>query len=506
MLLPWIVYLLFIAGLAYLGWLGHKRTKSFGSFAIGSGDIPPVVVGLTLAASVMSAATFIINPGFIYVHGVAAFMHFVVAVGLGFCLMLVLLSFRFRRLGAETKALTMPHWIGNRFQSAGIALYFAFVNLFALAFVVLIVGGLSIVMQQMLGISNLAALLMILVFETTYIFLGGTYAHAFTNILLASLMMVLTVLVLASGLPLFFQSEPGFFTSLAAQDPNLVAWVNPASNLFNGVFSIYISGFLIGAAVVCQPHILTKSLYVKNDQAVRQYLTVAVTALIVFFLLPFAGFYARLTVPPEQLVDAATGSFRQDLAMAVYLKTIFPGWLFPFVSVALLAAGMSTLDGILVALSTISANDLVLNLIKRFGKTQLSEEKRMALAYKLSHAILIAIAAAAFLICLNPPKLLGIFGQVGVYGLAVAAVPPLLGGVLIRRITLSRVWSASVMGLIVHFGLYFFGAKLFPNVNLAFANPSVTASIALIVSVIPSIGGAWLQEWLAEKQTATERV
>lgn len=505
MLLPWIVYLLFIAGLAYLGWIGHKRTKSFGSFAIGSGDIPPVVVGLTLAASVMSAATFIINPGFIYVHGVAAFMHFVVAVGLGFCLMLVLLSFRFRRLGAETKALTMPHWIGNRFQSTGIALYFAFVNLFALAFVVLIVGGLSIVMQQMLGISNLAALLMILVFETTYIFLGGTYAHAFTNILLASLMLVLTVLVLLSGLPLLFQSEPGFFASLAAQDSNLVAWVNPASNLFNSVFSIYISGFLIGAAVVCQPHILTKSLYVKSDQAVRKYLAVAVIALIGFFLLPFAGFYARLTVPPEQLVDAATGSFRQDLAMTVYLKTVFPPWLFPFVSVALLAAGMSTLDGILVALSTISANDLVLNLIKRFGKAQLSEEKRMALAYKLSHIILIAIAAIAFLICLNPPKLLGIFGQVGVYGMAVGAVPPLLGGVLFRRITLTRVWSASMIGLVVHFGLYFFGTKLFPNVNLAFANPGVTASIALIVSVIPSIGGAWLQEWLAEKQTATER-
>jgi SSS family solute:Na+ symporter/sodium/pantothenate symporter len=216
--------------------------------------------------------------------------------------------------------------------------------------------------------------------------------------------------------------------------------------------------------------------------------------------LPFAGFYSRLTIPPEQLVDAATGSFRQDLAMTVYLKTVFPQWLFPFISIALLAAGMSTLDGILVALSSICANDLVLNLIDRFGQGNLSEEARLSLAYKLSHLILIAIAATAFIICLDPPRLLGIFGQVGVYGMAVAAVPPLLGGVLFRRISLGLVWSASVAGLVVHFVLYIFGAKLFPETKLAFANPGVTASIAIIVAVIPALGGAWLHGWVTGRK------
>ncbi len=376
MILNWTVYLIYIAGVAYLGWLGQKRTKGFGSFAIGSGDIPPVVVGLTLAGSVISAATFIINPGFIYVHGLSAFMHFVVAVGVGFCVMLAVMSFRFRRLGEANQALTMVHWIGQRYRSKTISLYFAVVNLFALAFVVLIVGGLAIVMQQLLGISNLAALLIILGFETTYIFFGGTYAHAYTNILLVTLMLVVTVIILASGAPLFFQDSSGFFERLAAIDPNLVAWVNPASDLFNSVFSIYISGLIIGAALVCQPHILTKSLYVKSDHAVRQYLTVGIIAISLFFLLPGAGFYARLTLPPEQILDPATALFRQDMVMTVYLKQAFPQWVFPFISIALLAAGMSTLDGILVALSTISANDLALNLLERFGKSRYSEGKK----------------------------------------------------------------------------------------------------------------------------------
>jgi len=487
MTLAWSLFFIYLIGTAYLAWLGFKKTKDFNSFAIGTGDMSPFVVGITLAASTASAATFIINPGFIYVHGLAAFMHFVVSVGLGFCLMLVLLSFRFRRLGEQNHALTLPHWIGERFGSKGFALYFAVVNLFAVAFVVLIVGGLSIVMQQLLGLSNLVSLIIIIGFVTTYIFIGGTYAHAFTNTLQGTLMLFVSLIIIFSGVKFFFQGPPGFFEQIALQDPNLTAWVNPASNLFNSVFAIYVSGFIIGAAVVIQPHILTKALYVKSDRAVRQYLIVAIIALVIFFLLPIAGFYARLTLSPDQLIDSASKAFRQDLVMTVYLKTVFPGWLFTVMSIVLLAAGMSTLDGILVALSTISANDLLLNVIDRFAHKQLSAEKRLALAYKSSHFILVGIALASFLICLNPPKLLGIFGQVGVYGMVVAAVPPILGGILFKKISLQVVWWASLFGLVIHFILFFFGSKLFPESNLAFANPGVTSTIAILVTILPTI-------------------
>ncbi|MFQ5648978.1 MAG: hypothetical protein ACE5IY_03470 [bacterium] len=493
MTLAWSLFVIYLLATSYLAWLGYKRTKNFDSFAIGTGDMSPFVVGITLAASTASAATFIINPGFIYTHGVSAFMHFVVSVGVGFCFMLVLLSFQFRRIGASNNALTLPHWIGGRYGSTGITLYFAVVNLFALAFVVLIVGGLSIVMQQLLGISNPVALMIILGFVTTYVFIGGAYAHAFTNTLQGSLMLIISLIIILSGARFLLQSPAGFWGQIALQDPNLLAWVNPASNLYNSVFSIYVSGFIIGAALVIQPHILTKALYVKSDRAVKQYLIIAILALIIFFLLPMAGFYARLILAPDQLIDGSTGAFRQDMVMTVYLKTVFPGWLFTLMSIVLLAAGMSTLDGILVALSTICANDLLLNLIDRWGHTTLPQEKRQSLAYRFSHIILVAIAVAAFLICLNPPRLLGIFGQVGVYGMVVAAVPPILGGILFRRISLTLVWSSSVMGLAIHFVLYFWGKTLFPASTLAFANPGVTSTLAMLLTAFPVLIIAWIQ-------------
>ena len=483
MTFAWLLFIAYLVGTAWLGWLGFRKTTGFGSFAVGNRDMNPVVVGIILAASVSSASTFIINPGFIYVDGFSAFFHFSIAVGIGFIGMLCLLSFRFRRIGADKAALTIPDWIGKRYSSRGFALYFSVLNLLSFAFVVLLVGGISIVMQSLLGISNEMALAITLVFVTGYVFIGGTYAHVLTNMLQGSLMIIVTVIVLASCVWVAMQQPGSVVESLRAIDPGLVAPINADGKLFNDFFSVYIAGFVVGAIVVCQPHILTKALYVKDDRAVRNYLIVFAIVFSMFQMLTVVGFVTHFVVPHEVLVDAATGQFRQDLVMTMYLKTIFPDVVFTFVSIVLLAAAMSTLDGLLVSISTITANDLVLNVIGKDRREHLSHEQQMAFALKASHVVLVVIAIAAFLINLQPPKLLGIFGQTGVYGLTTAAALPLLLGVLFRKLPVALVWTGSVAALVIHFGLFFSGDALFPDSALTFANPGVTASIASLITI-----------------------
>ncbi len=486
MTLAWILFAIYLLGTAYLGWLGHKKTRDFSSFAIGQGDLSPLTVGVTLAAATASAATFIINPGFVYVDGLAAFMHLGISVFVGFVLMLSVLSFRFRKIGEANHALTIPDWIGKRYRSKAFALYFALINLLTVAFIVLLVGGISIVMQKLLGVDNITALIITLVFVTGYVLFGGTYAHVFTNMFQGFLMIGITAIIVWSGVKLML-AEDHFWQNIRAIDSNLLAWVNPKSALYNDLFSTYVSGFFIGAALVCQPHILTKALYVKTDKAVRNYILVFSAVFFFFCLLLLAGFWAHLAVPAEQLNDPATGAFRQDLVMTTYLQFAFPDWMFTIISVVLLAAAMSTLDGLLVGISTITANDLVLNLADHFSKKDMDQSTKMNLALKISHLVLIVIAVVVFLITLSPPKLLGIFGQTGVYGLVLAAVPPLLAGVLFQRVSTPLVWSMSVMALIIHFGLFFFGQQLFPHSSLAFGNPGVTATIGLLLTVVPTV-------------------
>ncbi|MEM6786005.1 MAG: hypothetical protein AAF715_00695 [Myxococcota bacterium] len=500
--LVWGLFLAYLALTSYLAWLGHKKTKDIESFSVGSGDMNPIVVGITLAASIASTATFVINPGFVYVHGVSALMHLGVAAGLGVICGLVVMSTGFRRLGQKVGALTLPGWLGERYGSRAVAVAFALVNLLSLSFVVLIVGGVSIVMQKTLGLTNVESLVLIIGFVFSYIFVGGTWAHAYTNTLQGIIMVVIALVIVGSGLGRLFETG---LAPIAAVDPNLTAYVNPESPLFGSVFSVFVAGFIIGFALVCQPHIISKALYVKDDAAVRRYLGVTIIVSICFSALLLVGLYARLMdLPREAFVDPTTGAFRQDLVMAVYLARSFDPAMLAVITVALLAAGMSTLDGILVALSSIAAGDLFLNLTRGNLLASKTEKERSLIAHRASQVILVAMGLCAFLLSLDPPRLLGIFGQLGVYGIVAASTVPILFGILFPRVGVRPMMVAAATGLGLHFGLYFLQGSAGQSsvlrllaagcgtdvAHLGLANPGVTATFGLFGSAVVALPAA----------------
>lgn len=487
-----ITYLVVTMGLSIIGYL---KTKDLESFAVGSGDMNPVIVGITLAASIASTATFVINPGFVYVHGLAALMHFGVAAGSGIVTGLLVMSFGFRRVGKKTNALTLPQWIGQRYQSMFLTVAFAMINLLSLTFAVLIVGALSIVMQAELGLTNLEAITLIIVFVFGYIFVGGTWAHAYTNTVQGLLMTVVAAIIVIEGLPLLFSGE--VFSTLGAVEPttalptlgHLTEWVNPKSALYNSVFSVYISGFIIGFALMTQPHIMIKALYVKTDRQVGQYLGVAVVVSLAFTALLLVGLYAHLRgMGPDAFIHPTTGAFRQDMVMAVYITETFSPTMRAIIMVALMSAGMSTLDGILVALSSVAANDLFLNLTRHNLLADKTPESQLRIAYFAGQGILVGMGIVTFVIVLNPPKLLGIFGQVGAYAIVAASLAPILCGIVFPRLTKTPVIIATLAALTTHFVLYgtaFF--KVSETTVRLFSNPAVPAVYGIVLSLLIAI-------------------
>lgn len=504
--LIWGLFLVYLVGTMWLAWLGHKKTDDIESFALGRGDMHPAVVGVTLAASIASVATFVINPGFVYAHGMSALMHYGVAAGTGIITALLVLSIGFMREGKSTKALTLPQWVGERYESKAMEVFFAAVNLLSLTFVVLIIGGLSIVMQNTLGLTNPEALVLIVGFVFSYIFLGGTYAHAYTNTLQGVLMFGVAVVVIASGLHFLGDGFGPVMETLAAKDTNLAGLINPESELFGSPFVVWICGFVIGFALVCQPHIIIKPLYLDGERKVWQSVAVCIVVSIVFTGLLLVGLYAHMAdIPPEVFEKAAGGGSEQDAVMTAYLMETFSPATLAFIMVVLLAAGMSTLDGMLVALSSIAANDLFLNLTENNLLADKTDEEKSRIAHRAGQVVLVAMGAAAFLIALNPPELLGIFGQIGVYGVVTTAAVPIVFGIFAPRIGKIPIFVGSIVGLLVYLGLtgLFLWAKttetdlvalvdgLGPlaiffdtgHIQLGLANPAVPAVYGIAASV-----------------------
>ena len=445
----------------YLSYLGMKKTKDIKSFSVGNKDMNPIMIGITMAASISSTATFVINPGFIYTHGFSAYVHFGLAASAGVLCAFILLSRGFRKLGDEQGSLTIPDWIYHRYGERSLSLFFAIINLLSITFVVLILVGCSFLMSDLFGISQKAGLVTTLLFVFSYVLMGGSYAHAYTNTFQGIIMLVIAAAIFIHGLGYF---EGGFFNALESVSPNYAKVFNPDSNLYYNFFSVFISGFVITFALMMQPHILTKILYIKNDSDVSKFILSTALVGLVFALMLFVGFYAKL----EGLEVA-----RQDAVVVVYLKHIFSNsvigqYLSAFVNIALLAAGVSTLDGILVSLSSMTVNDIYAPLVK----DKMNPKK----ALSISRYTLIAIGILSAVIAWNPPALVGLFAQKGVYGLAAASLFPILFGVLYRgEIPKFALWGASLIGLFGH---------LYLNLSGMILNPAVSSTYSIFASIV----------------------
>ena len=469
----YLVTFSFVAFTFYLSYIGMKKTKDLKGFAIGNKDMGPILIGITMAASISSTATFVINPGFVYTHGLSAYLHYAVAASFGIVVAFILLTRGFRKLGASKGSLTIPDWIFHRYGSRGLSLFFAVINLLSITFVVLILVGCSILLSSLFPISQKVALISALLFVFSYVLMGGTYAHAYTNTFQGVLMIVISLFLFWSGLKYF---DAGFIESLTTVSKNYASVINVDSNLYYDYFSVFLSSFLITFALMFQPHISSKILYIKKDEDVSKFITTTFIVGTVFGLMLFVGFYAKLS---GLVVD------RQDMVVSEYIvhefsQGTFGPYILVFITLTLLAAGLSTLDGILVSLSAMVVNDIYLPF---FGKG-LNEQERQVKALKLSRVVLISIGLFSFALAWNPPQLVGLFAQKGVYALAAASFVPILFGVLISRpIPVWVIAGASVIG---------FAGHLVLNLFLGFENPSVSSSISMISSFVFALIGLYV--------------
>ena len=63
------MFLIYLVAMGILGVKGQKKTTDMKSFAVSSGNVNPYIVGITWAATFMSAGTFLGLPGLAYSNG-----------------------------------------------------------------------------------------------------------------------------------------------------------------------------------------------------------------------------------------------------------------------------------------------------------------------------------------------------------------------------------------------------------------------------------------------------
>ena len=347
---------------------GALRTRSMTDFAIGNG-FSPLVVGLSLAANITSAATFIINPGFVAMFGLSAFIAMSVMVPLGLMISLIILSRSFQKHGSAFKAISLAQWVNKRYNSPAYGRLMAVLSLLLITFIVLICVGMVKVIAPALQASELYVLIGLVVFVFGYTMFGGANSMAYTNAFQAIVMGVVALILIFSGTGHFDGGLSAFWGKLNQIDPMLSKTFNPTSPIFRDFFEVIFCNFIIGLAIVCQPHIITRSLMLRSSKDINKYLAIAIVVEMLFFMVLFVGLFARLDMPDLTL---AGKKLPMDGIMSAYVLERFDTGVGLLVIFGLLSAGLSTLEGLVQSVSTTVTNDIILPSFK----SEISEDRK----------------------------------------------------------------------------------------------------------------------------------
>jgi sodium/pantothenate symporter len=479
---------------------GAKQTKSIKDYAVGSIQFSPVTVGLSLAASITSAATFIINPGFIALYGISGFIALAVVLPIGLALSLIVLTKSFRKHGTNIQALTMAQWIGKRFGNKSYTLFFGFLSLLLITFIVLICVGMTKVLSKALNVSEIYVLIGIVTFVFGYMMFGGANSMVYTNTIQALLMLVVAFILLGSGYEYFKGGVNGFMDQLAAVDPMLISITNPESPLFRDYFEIVFCNFIVGIAVVCQPHIITKSLLIKEEKDVNKYLTVAIVIEFIFFFVVLAGLYARLSFP-DLIVNGE--ALKMDGIISAYVIQEFPVYVGIILILGLLSAGLSTLEGLVQSIPTTITADIIVPLSgNRLGEGEERDKKII----RINKMVIVIVGVISILFSyqqlVNPSLSVGIFAQNGVYAYFSAAFVPVLLGIFFKKVPAIAPIAASVTAIVVHFAIYY--GRIGWYMQAEVRNPAIAATFAIITSVAVGFGLYYLLS--SKKENALQTV
>ena len=449
----WIFLIVYIGMMLGFGILGQRKVSNADDFATARSAYGPLFLSFAFAATTASGATFVGFPGIGYNAGMAALWSvflYPIGVYLGVLLCLRMVS----NSGHEFGSRSIPEYLGSRYQSELIRIL---VSLFSLSLFFYLAGQLvsGIVMFEiMLGVSPGLALGITAGVLMIYVVMGGAHADILTDgvqgfIMVAVGLLVAILFLMGYGIEGGFS---GMLDQLEAKDENLVGWLNANDVLYHSWWSV-VAILLAHIPLGMLPHIGNKLWALKEPKQRMTFIKLAFVFGMILGMLGLGGIMARVI-----LGEGVNG----NQALALLFIELFPTWLAALLGVGILAAVMSTADGLVVSSSQIVANDLYrLSYVPKF-LPHLSEaevERRTLNISRIATVVIMLLCTALAWSMLDVNVTLIVW--IGTGCMMAAFAGPLILGAVWQGVTKSGAFAGLISG-----GLTFivtFNAMIDPN-------------------------------------------
>lgn len=439
----WMFLVVYVGGMLVLGYMAGRKVQDADAFATARGSYGPGFLALAFAATTASGATFLGGPGLTYQYGFpavwASLYPFGVYLGLLICMRLVATA------GNRFANRSIPEFLGDRYGSEGVRIL---VSIFSLLLFFYLAGQLVsglVMFETMLGLEPLSALIFTTVVLLIYVAMGGAHADILTDGVQGFIMVILALVVL--GLFLIGFGVDGGFSGmvdrLRSLDPNTVGLLNESTPLFNSwwaagswTFSLLPLGLL--------PHIGNKLWALKSDKDRARFVKLAFCASLVMALMGLGGLLARAVLGDALFAEGTN----PNQALPMLFIELFPTWLAALIGIGVLAAIMSTADGLVVSSSQIIANDLYRRTVAPRIHAHLSDEavdRKVLVISRWSTAVVLVMCMGLAWMLVD--RNIALIIMIGSGGMMAAFAGPLVMGALWRGVTKSGAYAGLASGM-----------------------------------------------------------
>ncbi|MDE4085776.1 sodium/pantothenate symporter [Planococcus maritimus] len=456
-LIPMIVFLIIIFFIGY--WSSRKLAGSsnfISDYFLGGRELGGFVLAMTMVATYGSASSFLGGPGTAYTMGFGWVLLAMTQVVTGY-FVLMILGKKYAIMARRYNAVTMIDFLKARYNSTAVVLLSALsiiIFLFS-AMAAQWIGGARLI-ESLTGLSYQSALFLFAVSVLVYVTIGGFRAVALTDavqgavMLIGTLILLVAVIISGGGISNIMQD-------LINENPNLVTPYGAEGNLS----AAYVSSFwiLVGVGVVGLPQIAVRAMSYKNARSMHRALIIG-TIVTGFIMLNMhlIGVFARPILPGIEVGD--------KVIPLIALETL-PPWVAGIVLAAPMAAIMSTVDSLLLLVSSSIVKDVYLNYIK--PDASLKTIKRM------SFGVTGILGVIVFLLALDPPDLLIFLNLFAFGGLEAAFIWPIVLGLYWKWGNKYGAIASMATGIISYIALHFYNIE---NGNL-FGVHTVTLPVVL---------------------------
>ena len=423
------VLVLYLGIMAFIGWYAGRKTNNIGDFFVLSGKAGVVVSGIAYFSTQFSMGTFLGTPGTIYGVGYAGMA--ISVPGAVFCMILpaLLIGRKLITLGHKYGFLTMADYLTDRYHSKNMSGVLGVMMLF---FLVPMMGaqiiGAGVIVHVFTGLPEWVGVVGMGIIVILYCMTGGMKGAMMTDVIQGSLMIATAVVTFIVSIVM-----GGGFSNInhTLQSMNEAYLTFPGANGYMP-WTYYISNIVLWSFFTMgQPHLFTKFFAMKDHKTMFKAILLGTAGM--FFsatLIEWAGVNGIASIQNIEKADQIIPMILQR-GMNPFLASIFIA--------GIVAAGMSTIDGILVPTTGAVTRDIYQKIINKNA----TDEAVMSLSKVVT--VIIGIVVICF----------GVFQPGSIFeinlfafsGMAIFVVP-ILFGIYWKKATAKGAIASVIVGII----------------------------------------------------------